>query len=102
MYSNIDIEMALENGYQLIECFQYYQWDRTDDKLFRQLVYQFYKTKVLSSPWPNHLKNDKQRQEYVDRMNRIYGWSCKITDFKPNSIYRWIAKVSNSTLLKVA
>jgi hypothetical protein len=95
MYSNLDIETALESGYELIECFQYYQWEQTDNSLFTQLVHQFYKTKVLSSPWPEHLETDQQKQSYVDQMNERYGWSCDIEDFQFNPIYRWIAKVSN-------
>uniref|UniRef100_A0A183C758 DNA-directed DNA polymerase n=1 Tax=Globodera pallida TaxID=36090 RepID=A0A183C758_GLOPA len=102
-YTHVELNKALELGYQVTDVFEVWDYAEWDDTLFRSYVNTFVGLKVQASGWPDGCVTEEQRQQYLDDFWQTEGIRLDPAKIAPNPGLRLIAKtLANSLWGKLA
>uniref|UniRef100_A0A914HIJ6 DNA-directed DNA polymerase n=1 Tax=Globodera rostochiensis TaxID=31243 RepID=A0A914HIJ6_GLORO len=102
-YTHVELNKALELGYQVTDVFEVWHYDEWDDTLFRSYVNTFVGLKVQASGWPDGCVTEEQRRDYLDAFWQTEGIRLDPAKIAPNPGLRLIAKtLANSLWGKLA
>uniref|UniRef100_A0A183CAP2 DNA-directed DNA polymerase n=1 Tax=Globodera pallida TaxID=36090 RepID=A0A183CAP2_GLOPA len=102
-YTHVELNRALELGYQVTDVFEVWHYDEWDDTLFRSYVNTFVGLKVQASGWPDGCVTEEQHQAYLDDFWQTEGIRLDPAKIAPNPGLRLIAKtLANSLWGKLA
>ena len=89
-----EVNAALTMGYQ-IQCIdEILHWSTSSDDLFKEYIDTFLYYKALASGFPDYVKTDEDKQNYVEEYNKKEGICLDINKIKKNPGLRSIAKLA--------
>ena len=65
-WCNVELQKALEKGYQILQLHEVWDFSQTSDELFADYINTFLKIKQEASGYPKGVTTEKQKQQYVD------------------------------------
>jgi len=97
----LEIQKAVEKGYQVLEIYEVYQFDETcpydvetmDNKLFTEYVNTFLKFKLEASGWPEHCTDEESKLKYLEFILRKEGLELDANNMEVNKGLRSLAKL---------
>ncbi|KAL3093884.1 hypothetical protein niasHS_004724 [Heterodera schachtii] len=102
-YTHVELNKALQLGYNVVDLFEVWNYDEWDDDLFSKYVNTFVGLKVQATGWPEGCETDEERKEFVDNFMHTEGIQLDSTKMTPNPGLRLIAKtLANSLWGKMA
>ena len=96
-WSTLELHLAQEMGYRIIEIYEVWQYEERGKDLFRSFVMYCMKDKQEASGWPDHVTTEEERQNYLEEYERKTGIRLDPENIAKNSPRRTVAKlVANS------
>lgn len=102
-----ELQKALEKGYTLLKCYEVYHWEDTEEYdldtkqggLFTEYVNTFLKLKQEASGWPDWVKTEEDKEEYINNYAINEGIQLDIDHIKKNPGLRSLAKLALNRLV---
>ena len=92
-YTAIDIQGALNVGYQVVECFELWHYPKGGSKFFRELILNIVHRKMECSGFPPTCVNYHEKQSYVESLLKQSGISMKIDAIKYDPAGHYLNKI---------
>uniref|UniRef100_A0A183BRD3 Aldo_ket_red domain-containing protein n=1 Tax=Globodera pallida TaxID=36090 RepID=A0A183BRD3_GLOPA len=90
-YTHVELNKALQLGYQIVDLFEVWHYDKWDGELFREYVNTFVGLKVQASGWPLGCETSEQRKAYVEEFEQIEGIRLNADKIANNPGLRMVA-----------
>lgn len=90
--THIELQKALEKGYQVRHVYDAYVWDEWSTELFKDYIKKNLKVKIEASGVPNNM-SDSDKVKYANEIFQKYGFNIDTTNWKLNEGLRTIAKL---------
>jgi hypothetical protein len=97
-WTTVEIELALEYGYEIINIFQVVDYSEKSDTLFKKYVDFWLKVKLLNSGWPQWAVNDDLKKSYLLHIKKTEGIDLEFDKVVFNPALRFLAKTLLNTL----
>ena len=97
-YVSIELNKAIEKGYKVVETYEVLHYKDRSDELFKGYIDTFYKIKAEASGYPTHCITEEDKNEYVEKFERMEGISLDKEKIVQNSGLRFIAKLMLNSL----
>ena len=65
-WCNVELQKALEKGYQILQLHEVWDFSQTSDELFADYISTFLEIKQEASGYPKGVTTEEQKQQYVD------------------------------------
>ena len=62
---SLEIDKALEKGYQVMEIYEVWHFPSSSSDLFKDYINTFLKIKQEASGWPSHCTTEESKQKYI-------------------------------------
>lgn len=92
-WCSVELEMAVEKGYRILQMHEVWHFPETSDKLFKDYVDTFLKIKQESSGYPKNCITDQQKQQYIDEYLGVEGIQLDREKIEHNPGMRALAKL---------
>lgn len=93
-YTHMELQLALKHGYTITRLYKVYSWSETSIGFAgsREYIHQFFKLKLLASGLPS-CNTPEENQTFCNKVNQLYDFKVKPSDFKANPGLRSVAKL---------
>ena len=92
-WCSVDLEKALEKGYQIVQIHEVWHFPETSDDLFKDYIDTFLKIKQEASGYPKDSVTEEQKQHYVDEYLEKSGFHLDPHKIEYNPGLRALAKL---------
>nr|CAD2133569.1 unnamed protein product [Meloidogyne enterolobii] len=97
-YTHVELNKALELGYQILDIYEVWNYDRWDPELFKGYVNTFVGLKQQASGWPENCDSQEARNRYIAEFDRVEGIRMDPAKVEINPGLRMIAKILANSL----
>tara|TARA_B110000902_G_scaffold151118_1_gene173718 strand:- start:29 stop:3553 length:3525 start_codon:yes stop_codon:yes gene_type:complete len=98
VWTTIELNKAIEKGYKVVKIFKVLHFKKRITGIFKEYVDTFLKIKQESSGFPDWVKTDKDKLDYVKKYEKEQGILLDIENIKENPGLRAIAKLCLNSL----
>ncbi len=92
-WCSVELEKALEKGYQILRLHEVWHFPSTSNDLFRDYIDTFLKIKQESSGYPKNCVTEEQKQQYVEEYYEREGIQLDREKIEYNSGMRALSKL---------
>lgn len=94
---------ALENGYQVVEVYEIYNWSQYSDSIFKSYIKTFSKLKIEASGFPSNVVTDEEKNDFVTKFEVDTGIQLEKSNIRCDETIRTVSKLMlNSMYGKLA
>ena len=97
-WTTAELSYALKRGYKIHKIIEVYHYNDKTRDIFSKYIDIWLKLKQQSDGWPAWVKNDDQKQEYINNFKNNEGVELDYNDIEKNPALRFIAKLFLNTL----
>ena len=92
-YTSIDIQGALNIGYQVVEYFELWHYPKGGSKFFREFILNIVHRKIECSEFPPTCVKDREKQSYMESLLKQSRISTKIDAIKYDPAGHYLNKI---------
>ena len=97
-WTTIEVNYALENGYEIIKIIEVYHYPEKTNEIFSAYINLWLKFKQQSDGWPSWVQTEEDRKKYIDNFSLNEGVKLNEEEIEVNPGLRFIAKLFLNTL----
>ena len=92
-WCSVELEKALEKGYQVLQLHEVWHFPKTSDELFADYINTFLKIKQEASGYPKGVTTEEQKQQYIEEYFECEGIQLDPDKIEYNPGLRALAKL---------
>lgn len=98
-YTSMELKLALQHGYEITRMYRVFTWQETTRGFAasRSYIQKFFKLKLLASGLPP-ANSEAENLDFCSKVNELYDFDVKVTDFQKNPGLRSVAKLCLNSL----
>ena len=96
--THIELNEALDAGYQVKRIFHVLQYDQFDDNIFKEYVREFFKIKLEASGFDNDIDTEEKQEQFLQECEKIFGIKVDKANMNYNAALRTLAKICLNSL----
>ena len=97
-WTTVELNYALEKGYEIVKIIEVYHYREKTNEIFSGYINLWLKLKQQADGWPAWVKNDEDKQKYIDNFLKNEGVQLDEKEIEVNPGLRFIAKLFLNTL----
>ena len=97
-WASPEIMVAIENGYEVVDVYEIWQFDNTSDTLFSPYMNRTMADKVHASGYPDWCDSDQKKAQYIADYKNVEDVDLDPAKMKKNSAMRVCAKMKLNSL----
>ena len=97
-WTTFELAYAVERGYKINKIIEVYHYAEKTNEIFSKYIDIWLKFKQQSDGWPNWVKSEEDKQEYIKNFKENEGVEMDYNEVNKNPALRFIAKLFLNTL----
>ena len=97
-WTTVDINLALDNGYQMVSCSEIWQYDDSSDTLFTSYMNRFLANKMHAGDYPAHCDTPEKKAKYIEDIAWVEGVELEDSKMLKNPSMYNVSKLNLNTL----